>query len=293
MVWQKEQGVDGGCLTLFEGYNPATYGKLVLSTKIGTFNAKSAVVVDGVLTSTATDETIKTLAFFLSHVGICATDGTTVTVISDDIQNYFDPKKSECIRYGYEEEMWIEHDLADNVLRIGLVSGSSATVSNVFPIFDLVDKTWSFDSPAQELSCMANVEAASGNIHVLQYGGGIDDGTVYQLNYGTNDVSTAIDAYATIEVNHYQYWLQLRRLMLVVKAQAAGNVTVTPYRNGIAGTAITLSMMAETASEELRRHLVGTDIQNSQISLKFQNATASQELYLLKLGLELWIKQGH
>lgn len=293
MVWQKEQGVDGGCLTLFEGYSPPTYGKLVLSTKIGTFNAKSAVVVDGVLTSTATDETIKTLAFFLSHVGICASDGTTITVISDDIQNYFDPKKSECIRYGYEDDMWIEHDPTDNVLRIGLVSGSSATVPNIFPVFDLVDKTWSFDTPAQELSCIVNVDAASGNIQILQYGGGIDDGKVYQLNYGTDDVSTAIDAYATIEINYLQYWLQLRRLILTVKSQSAGNVTITPYRNGVSGTGFDLSMIAGLSGEEFKRHLIGTDIQNSQISLKFQNAIASQELYLLKLGLELWVKKGH
>ncbi len=54
MVWQEEKGKEGGTLTLFEGYSPTTFGKLVLSTKVGTFNNKSAVVVDGVLTSTKT-----------------------------------------------------------------------------------------------------------------------------------------------------------------------------------------------------------------------------------------------
>ena len=294
MVWQKEQGYEGGCLTLFEGYSPTTFGKLVLSSKIGTFNAKSAVVVDGVLTSTATDETIKTLAFFLSHYGVCASDGRTVTIISDDIQNYFDPKQTTtCIQAGKEDDMWLEYDSADNVLRLGLVCGASATVPNIFPVFDLTDKTWSFDTPAQELSCFTEVEAASGAIPILQYGGGVDDGKTYRLNTTTNDVSTAIDAYATMEINFGAYWLQLRRLLLMVKAQSAGNVTVTPYRNGVAGTAITLSMLVENAGEEFRRHLIGTDIQNPQISLKFQNATASQELYLLKVGLELWIKEGH
>lgn len=293
MVWQKEQGLEGGCLTLFEGYSPETYGKLVLSSKIGSFNAKSAVVVDGVLTSTATEETIKTLAFFISHYGLCASDGRTITIISDDIQNYFNPKESECIRFGYENYMWIEFDSADNVLRMGLVSGSTATTCNIFPVFDLTDKTISFDNLAQELLCMTEVEAASGNIPILQYAGGTDDGHIYQLNYGTNDVSTAIDSYATIEINKDGYWLQLRKMLLMIKSQSAGNVTVTPYRNGIAGTAMNLSMIAEQTNEEFRRHFVGMDVQNSQISLKFENSTASQELYLLKLGLELWIKEGH
>ena len=49
----EEKGKDGGCLTLLEGYDPQTYGKLLLSTKLGTSSTKSAVVVDGVMTSTA------------------------------------------------------------------------------------------------------------------------------------------------------------------------------------------------------------------------------------------------
>jgi hypothetical protein len=67
MCWQEEKGVEGGCLTLFEGYSPLTFGKLVLSSSVGTFNAHSAVVVDGVLTSTRTDEIIKPWPFLVSR----------------------------------------------------------------------------------------------------------------------------------------------------------------------------------------------------------------------------------
>ena len=121
-------------------------------------------------------------AFFISRSGVLGTDGMKPWRISEDIQNYFDPKKSECIRRGYEKEHWIEFDSAENVLRLGLVSGGSATLPNIFPVYDLVDQVWYFDSPAQELSCMAEVEAASGNVPVVQLGGGIDDGFIYQLN---------------------------------------------------------------------------------------------------------------
>jgi hypothetical protein len=107
MVWQEELGVEGGCITLFEGYSPVTFGKLVLSSKIGSMNAKCVAVVDGVLQATKTDESIKTLAFSLSRYGVCVCDGMTVSIVSDDIQNYFDPTKPECIRYGYEKEMWL------------------------------------------------------------------------------------------------------------------------------------------------------------------------------------------
>jgi len=182
MVWQEEKGTEGGCLTLFEGYSPETFGKLILTSRLGTMSNKTVAVVDGVMISTATDQELKTMCFFLSRHGVCSTDGRTVSIISDEIQNYFDPTKSECIRRGYEDKMWLEHDVSGGLIRIGLVSGSSATTPNVFPVLDLVDKTWSFDTPAQELSCMLNVDAESGDVATVQVGGGVDDGYVYQLN---------------------------------------------------------------------------------------------------------------
>ena len=376
LVFQEERGVEGGCITLFEGNSVANFGKVVISSKVGTYSAKSAVVVDGVLTSTATEEKLKSLAFFLSRYGVCVTDGMTVSVINDDIQNYFDTKKSECIRRGYEKENFIFHDTCDNVLRLGLVSGisvltstatsttgnklndtagafttlkevsgypithkiavgdtvhnttdntdalitavNSATqltldtdimvsedgyeiysaVPNLFPVFDLIDKTWSFDSLGQNLSCMCEVEAASGNLTILQYGGGTDDGAVYRLNTGTNDVDIAtvtnpIDAYATMELDYGGNFLALRRMLLRVKSQAAGDVTITPYRNTRTGTAIDLSMIAETTGDAFRRHRFGIDVQDPHISMKFRNATASQELYLLDVGHELYEKPSH
>jgi len=371
MVWQKEKGRNGGCLTLFEGYSPPTFGKLVISSKVGTFNAKSAVVVDGVLTSTATEEKIKTLAFFISHYGVCVSDGRTVSVISDNIQNYFDPTFSECIRRGCENEMWLDHDSGFNVLKLGLVSGyplmtSTATsttsdklvdtagafttrkvpgkevagtikigdtvknttdsttalvtaidsattlsidtdimasgegyqilssVPNVFPVFDLVDKVWSFDFPAQELSCHTEVEAASGDIPILQYGGGTDDGFIYRLNTTALDVTTAIAPYCTIELDAKAAEMWLRRLLIRFKSQTSGNCTITPYRNGVAGSdTLTLDMSAETTSEVLRRWLVGVNVKDSHISLKIEKASGATGFYLLDLGLEIFITEGH
>jgi len=288
MVWQEEKGEAGGCLTLFEGYSPETFGKLLLSSKVGTFNAKSVAVVDGVLTSTRTDESIKTLAYFLSHYGVCVTDGRTVTVISDDIQNYFDPAETECIRRGYENDMWLAHDSSCNVLRMGLVSGSSATTCNIFPVYDLSDGTWSFDVIAQELSCLTEVEAASGALAVLQYGGGVDDGTVYQLNYGTNDITTAIDAYVTLEFSGQGEFIDLREIILRCKTQTAGNMSLTITQNAIAAiTAKSLSMIAETTNQIVRRHRISMNVMDQHISIKIQHNTESQDMYLEDMGVKL------
>ncbi|GAF92377.1 unnamed protein product, partial [marine sediment metagenome] len=45
MVFQKEEGSLGGCITLFEGYSPETFGKLVLSTRLGSFSQQSVCIV--------------------------------------------------------------------------------------------------------------------------------------------------------------------------------------------------------------------------------------------------------
>lgn len=233
--WQEEKGVEGGCLTLFEGYSPATYGKLCLSSRIGTLNAKSAVVCDGVMTSTATDEEIKTLSFALSHEGVCMSDGKTVRVISDQIQNYFDPTKPECIRRGYEDRMWLSYDKAFNVLRIGLVSGTSATECNVFPVYDITDKVWSFDDFAQPLSCMTEVEAASGGSHIIQVAGGTADGTVYLSNSSTKDVAEDIDSYVMMEFDGRCDVISLTEIILRLK-RGSGAATITVYEDGVAQT---------------------------------------------------------
>lgn len=290
MVWQQEKGEIGGCLTLFEGYTPATFGKLILSTKWGTMNNNTVDIVEGVLTSTRTDETIKDLVYCLSRYGVYVTDGVYCSVISHDVRKHFDPTDTtNCIRYGYEKLMWLKHDATYNVIRIGLVTGSSATTPNTFLVYDITHRSWSYDDLAQPLACMAEIEAGSGNVPILQVGGGTADGTVYLLNSGTNDVSTAIDAYATAEFGEVGDIFNVSDLILRCKAQT-GNITVTPYSNDISGTAKTLDMSAEVTNQVIRRHRENMNTTGHQVSIKFRNATASQgmDLYDYQIGLEIY-----
>lgn len=239
IAYQEEKGTNGGCITMFEGYDPTTYGKMMISDTIGAMNSKSVAVVDGVKTSMNNDIPVAKMAFNLSRSGVFQCDGKNITSISDDIANYFDPTKDECVRRGYESKMWLKYDSSFGVLRLGLVSGSTATMPNVFPVYDLADGTWSFDSLAQEFSCMEEIEAASGNVTVLQVAGGIDDGQVYLSNSGTNDVSTAIDAYATMEFNAGGDIININELVLRLKS-GEGSATITPYQDGVAQSTITV-----------------------------------------------------
>lgn len=290
MVWQQEKGVEGGCVTLFEGYSPATFGKIVLSSKIGAMNNKCIAVVDGVLTATATDESVKTLAFFLSRYGICVCDGTSISLISDDIQNYFDSTHADCIRYGYENEMWLEHDPIDNVIRVGLVSGATATLPNVFPVFDLITKTWSFDTPAQELSCFASIEPGSGQAPIVTVAGGIDDGTIYQTNHGTADVTTAIRAFAEMVLNYKGRVINLRELLIRSAAQTSGTLALIAYEGERAKFSRQLPMIPERMTDSSRRHRFHCDATGDLLSLELIHTSTTNTMKLFEIGMEtrLW-----
>jgi hypothetical protein len=289
MVWQQELGVEGGCITLFEGYSPVTFGKLVLSSKVGSMNNKCVAVVDGVLQATATDESIKTLAFSLSRYGVCVCDGMTVSIVSDDIQNYFDPTKPECIRYGYEQEMWLEHDTTFNVIRIGLVSGATATLPNVFPVFDLVTKTWSFDTPAQELSCITGIEPGSGQAPVVMIGGGVDDGTVYQLNYGTADVTEPIRELIRVILNYKARVLNLHEILVRFGARVAGSAVLSVYENERWKLTKQLTMIPERTSDTSRRHRFACDVTSDLMTVEISHSSGSETLNIYEIGLAVQI----
>ena len=239
LVWQEEKGKEGGCLTLIEGESPDTFGKRIISTSKGTFSSKSAVVVDGIPVIKTKDETPSkvTMAYFLSRDGVYRTDGRAVESISQLIQDYFDPKESKCIRRGYEKEHWMDWDSQYNVIRVGLVSGSTATVPNVFLIYDPFTHAWSHDVLTYPLSCHAEVEAVSGQYPVLQIGGGTADGTIYILNSGTTDVATAITAYVTMEFDGNGHNIHIEELLV----RATGTLTVTPTVDGTAKSDISIT----------------------------------------------------
>ena len=238
LVWQEEKGKDGGCLTLIEGYSPATFGKRVLSTVLGTFSAKSAVVIEDVPNVDPNEKVVRrAVAVFLSRYGVFMTDGKNIVCISTDIQDYFDSRESVCIRRGYESEHWIDYDSLYNVVRMGIVSGASATVPNVFLVYDVKTGKWSTDTLTQPFSCHAEVEAASGQFTVLQVAGGTADGTIYRTNYGATDVSTAFTGSLTMEYDGQGHDLFLDEIVVRVN----GACTLTPYADTIAKDAITIS----------------------------------------------------
>jgi hypothetical protein len=149
------------------------------------------------------------------------------------------------------------------------------------------------DSYTPALACMTEAEAASGNVPILQMGGGTADGFVYILNNSTSDVAAAIDSFVTMELSGQGIFMHSDEIILRTKVQTAGNCTITPYLNSIAQTAMTKTMTAEVANQTIRRHRFNVNLKGQHVSLKFQHNTAAQAFYLfdLTVGVEEYTDQ--
>lgn len=298
LVWQEEEGVEGGCTTLIEGYTPTTWGKLVLSTEIGILNAKSAVVLEGVLSSTKTNDRVQRLAYWLSRNGLFITEGMTVSNVSDPVQNYFDPTNSDCIRRTYNDKNYLGYDSAYNVLRLGLASGSSATTANIFLIYDLATRDFGTDTYPINLTCYQNIDANSGNVEVIQVAGGAD-GFLYLLNTGTNDVTgslpttTPVNMYCVFEVDGQGGKVDINTMNVRCKTQSAGSITLTRANNGNTTyssftdpTTIDMTVTGRTANDSyVYRDLTVDRTLEDHISIKFAHNTAGEACHLLDIAM--------
>jgi hypothetical protein len=239
MVFQEEIGTVGGTITIFEGYNPASFGRYVLSSRLGTFHQKSVDVVEGNLVTTRRDFVSQTVAFFLSHEGVFMTDGQTIQLISSDIQNYFDTDRDECIRRGYEKYMFLKYDGQKKVLRLGLVSGSSATSCNIYPVYDIASGEWYFDEypSGMKLTDFTELEAGSGDIHVLQYASS-GTGRAYRANSGyqddiDGDNATYVNAGFRMEFNNGGNQISIDEVVLRGTSNNKFTMTKKIYENNV------------------------------------------------------------
>jgi len=78
--------------------------------------------------------------------------------------------------------------------------------------------------------------------------------------------------------------IDLREMILRMKVQAAGTMTLTPYINSIVQGVKSLDMTAEIANQTIRRQRFGLNIKGHHISLEFALNVAGQSLYLEDVG---------
>jgi hypothetical protein len=291
LVWQEEKGSEGGCFSIVEpGATAADYASQIISPTLGILNNKCAVVLEDVNMSDINAE-IPTMTgvFFVSRTGIYKSNGSFVKSISGGIANYFDPSKTECIRRGYEKKHFLEWDSLYKVLRLGIVSGASATEPNKFFHLDPATNAWMEDVLGQNISSLTEVEAASGNIAVLQYAG-CQDGYVRRVNTGNLDDGTLITSNVVLGVNGQGHKIVLHEESVRCKVQASGNITRTIAIDGNTAFADskTLPMTAYNTNDTFRAHRNPTDkLQGNHFEIKYENTTSDVPMELEDAGFRI------
>ncbi len=288
LVWGEEKGEEGGYFSIIQpGTSADKYDSQIISERIGIMNNKCAVTLeDSNMGDLNTERPIMKGVYFLSRNGVYKSDGSFLKNISGAIGNYFDPTRTECIRRGYEKEHFLSWDSAYGVIRLGLVSGGSATVPNKHFIFDTTSDTWHEDLLGQPLSSISEVDGASGDIPVLQYGGG-QDGYVYRLNTTDDDVSTVIDKSLKIELDGEGYLLHLKAMAFVFKSQVAGDIIVDVYREGESASAYTYTISMVKASADYKGKRFNCDVRGDHLTIRLRSNVAGQPVYLLEYGFDI------
>lgn len=291
MVFQEEIGPKGGCVTLFEGYSPETFGKIILSDRIGTFSPRTVAVVDGSKsTATHKDLNAQTQVFWLSAQGVFMSDGKTVTIISDDIQNYFDPREPEYINIKDGRNMWLEFDSTENMIKMGLVSNGGNNTDLYFS-YDLDDGQWYKDTYANEVQAFIDMADQWGQKRI-QVAMCPRVGVTHQyymmlMNDGTNDDGAAIDAKMVWEFTQGPYFVDIEEILVRCKVQGPGTeYDFTVEENDVEEDDGTGSMEAENANETMRRNRHLMKAHNTPwITFTIQNNTLDEELYLYDLAV--------
>ena len=288
MVFQKEEGSLGGCLTLFEGYSPETFGKLVLSTRLGSFSQQSVCIVDASTDTTRTTDVTQTQVAFISKYGIFFTDGRTIRRISGPIDDIFDPEKASYIDVNPGSGHWISYDRAGNCLRLGIQTIASTTGSpDIYPVFNLDGNFWTFDVFAWEsITAFAEVSAVSGDVDSLQYVAGKDTVGTTDLIYrcvGASDydekatgVKAAVEMVVRPEFSSGGNYLKINEFTIRTSAQEDYTLTKKIYENGVLDTdeTETFTMESKDTNGLVYRERILENIQlNSQfgIELTFKN----------------------
>jgi hypothetical protein len=283
MVFQKEEGSLGGCLTLFEGYSPETFGKLVLSTRLGSFSQQSVCIVDASTDTTRTTDVTQTQVAFISKYGIFFTDGRTIRRISGPIDDIFDPEKTSYIDVNPGSGHWISYDRAGNCLRLGIQTVASTTgTPDIYPVFNLDGNFWTFDVfIGQSITAFAEVSAVSGDIDSLQYVAGKDLVSTTDLIYrcvGGSDydelatgVKQGIEMVLRPEFSSGGNYLKINEFTIRTSAQEDYTMTKAVYENGVLDSdeAETFTMESQDTNGLVFRERILENLQlNSQFGIK-------------------------
>jgi hypothetical protein len=189
----------------------------------------------------------------------------------------------------------LEYDSTEGLIKIGIVSGSSATTCNKYFCYDLTDGVWYEDTYSDNISVFRDIESASGQFHTLQIAGSSTLGFIYHMNNGTNDAGSAIDAKITFEFSNGPFLIDITEILTRVKVQGDGTqYTTSVEENDVETDTIPAGYMsADVSGDTLRRNRHLLKASNIPwITFSIRNNTLDEKLYIYDMATLTNVKQN-
>ena len=236
---------------LWEGFSPATFGVLKVSSTVGLASPKSAHMVEIGYPSMHGDEPLS-IAIWQTVDGVYVLDGRKPRKVSLPVDNYFNPESSDCIAAASIKNRQAYIDPSNNEFH--LLLPATELVYNY-----VLDEWYPPWTRAIVVDTALNLKGTDNRFYTY---GASSAGFVLRLENDTTDknssnVDVAIDhsvktrAISAEEVG-VSLLFTLRRLWAVMKARSAGTITTNLFKN-MATTGVeiaTPSAMSMVASGE-------------------------------------------
>ena len=222
---------------LVDGSDPSSFIKYKISEEYGCVAPETLKKVD--LGYEIAAGLTKHILIWQAENAICVFDGNAVINVSDDIKNYFDRTKSECIPTSMLSKSYGFYDSSNYEYHWLFASGSGATTLNKEFVYDLLKKKWYEIERGTGKYIQIGIEVMDTYGQKYTYGG-IDTGYIERLEYGnTFDGNNIVSQFRTRDfVTPSTGWnmetmVRHFRLILVAKGTSTAKVIVTHYGDTI------------------------------------------------------------
>lgn len=225
---------------LMEGYSPATFGSLRLTTTVGLASPQTAKVIEVGSPTMHKDEPLS-IAIWQETDGIYLLDGRKPRKVSGPVEDYFNPEYSNCISTTYIRNRHAFVDKNNNEYHLLLPTAEL--------VYNFVRDEW---YPAWEravdLTCGHSFRGSDDRWYSY---GGCSTGFVYRLENGTTDkatdnANTAIESSIKTRAISADQKMSttmsntFRKNWIEAKALAAGSITTKIYPD-LASVGVALS----------------------------------------------------
>ncbi len=247
---------------IVDGSGPSTYQRLQISDKYGCVAPRTLIKCD--MGYTVAQGLTKHILIWQADNAICMFDGNTISPISGDISNYFDPKKSECIPAAMKIKSEGFYDEFNYEYHFLFASGTGQTTLNKEFVYDLLKKKW-FEVPrssGKQLQMGFSVRDTNGQTYTF---GGLDTGYIERLENGTTfDGDDIVSRFrlADIAFGGWNIETLVRGVthIAVAKATTTNTVSMTHYGDVITtsgDSAITFDVNSSTHRVKIDSETVG------------------------------------